>query len=161
MILRSETEADGARIRDLVRAAFGRPDEAALVDALRDEGDAAVSLVAEEDGAVIGHILLSPMRVPKGALGLAPLSVAAGRRRTGVGAALVRRALAAADADGWTAVFVLGDPAYFRRFGFDPAPAKRFRSVYSGPYLQALELKPGALAAPGQLVYARAFDDLE
>ena len=64
-------------------------------------------------------------------------------------------------ADGWEAVFVLGDPAYYERFGFSVAAAAGFASPYAGPYFMALGLNDGIIAPrTGRLAYARAFQDL-
>jgi len=157
MILRDEQPADGDVIREVVQAAFGRAAEAQLVDRLRGDGDAVVSLVADEAGAIVGHVLLSGLRAPFKALGLAPVSVRPERQGAGVGSALVREALARARTDGWDAVFVLGDPAYYRRFGFDPEAAQGFGSPYAGPHLMALPLKGRLPVTQGRVDYAPAF----
>lgn len=160
MIVRDEQPADHAAIYDVVKAAFGQAAEADLVDQLRRDGDAVVSLVAVEDEAIVGHVLLSGMRAPFRALGLAPVSVRPDRQRAGVGSALVREALARAGRDGWDAVFVLGDPAYYERFGFDPAAARGFASPYAGPHLMAALLKGRLPVMTGQVDYAPAFGAL-
>lgn len=161
MILREESPADHAALRTLLEGAFGGTAEADLVEALREGQCLALSLVAEEDGQVVGHVALSPMRAPAGALALAPLAVAPGRQRRGIGAALVEEALARARSAGWAAVFVLGEPGYYGRFGFGAAAAAPFRSPWSGPFFQALELRPGGLpAAGGEARHAAAFDAL-
>ena len=152
--IRPERPADVAAVRRLVEAAFGTRDEADVVERLRPE---AAAFVAEVDGRVVGHVMTSPMR-GAGAVGLAPLAVDAAFRRRGIGAALVERAVAAARQAGAGGVFVLGDPAYYRRFGFVPETAARFRCRFSGPHLMALELRPGALAAGGVVEYSAAFD---
>lgn len=158
--IRPETPEDAEAIRQVVETAFGTPAEARLVDALRRDGDVAVSLVAEDGGAIVGHVLLSVMQKPGGCLGLAPVSVAPERQSEGIGAALVSEALARATADGWRGVFVLGDPTYYGRFGFDAALAHPYASAYAGDYFQALELVPGALAGGGEAAYAPAFESL-
>ncbi len=157
MIIRDETPSDHAAVRDLVAAAFGQPDEADLVERLRADGDAAIALVAEDNGSVVGHILFSRMQAPFRALGLAPVSVAPERQGTGIGSRLIRAGLERAQAEGWQGVFVLGDPAYYRRFGFDPALAKGFTSAYSGPYLMAIALGGELPERQGPVDYAPAF----
>ena len=157
MIVRPEEEADEAAIRVLLEAAFPGPDEARLVDRLRADGDVELSLVAVDD-TIVGHILFSPMTAPFRALGLAPVAVLPGRQGEGVGGVLIRDGLARAAAAGWEGVFVLGQPDYYRRFGFDPAMAKGFSSPYAGPYLMARSLGGKALpVTSGRIDYAPAF----
>ncbi len=91
--IRDERAADAEAVRDVVACAFGRPDEARLVEQLRRDGDAVISLVATSGAAVIGHLLLSPMAAPFRALGLAPLSVAPEHQGRGVGATLIDNAI--------------------------------------------------------------------
>jgi putative acetyltransferase len=144
----------------VVTAAFGREDEARLVAALDEAGDSIVSLVAVEDNAVIGHVLLSRMTAPFPALGLAPLAVHPDHQSRSLGAALVRAALDRAKALGARAVFVLGDPEFYGRFGFGAAHARGFACAYAGPHLMALPLG-GSLPIPsGRVAYAPAFADL-
>lgn len=86
------------------------------------EIEPAISLVCEEGGEVIGHTMLSRMRMgEERPLQLSPLSVAPDHQRRGIGSALVREALARADAIGEPFVVLLGSPAYYPRFGFEPA----------------------------------------
>lgn len=158
MLIRPETPADAPAVRAVLKAAFPGPDEARLVDELRRDGDVRLSLVAAEDGEVLGHVLFSPLIAPFRALGLAPLAVLPRRQREGIGGALVREGLARAGALGWDAVFVLGEPAYYRRFGFDAAAASGFSSPYAGPYLMAVPLNREHLPArTGAIVHAPAF----
>ena len=158
--LRREQAGDEAAIAEILTRAFGQDDEARLTARLRSDGDAIVSLVAEEDGTIVGHVLLSIMSAPFRALGLAPLSVAPERQGKGIGAALVRAALDAARSAGWEAVFVLGEPGYYRRFGFSAALASGFESPYAGPGLMAVALTGKLPAASGSIGHAPAFDDL-
>jgi len=153
-----ERPGDTDAIRALLVAAFGGQAEAGLVDALRADGDLALSLVALTDGAVIGHVAVSPMTGASCAL--APLAVAPPWQGQGVGAALVRAALVGAAEAGFGAVFVLGDPAYYSRFGFSAAAAAPFRSPYAGPYFMALALRDGGLSGGGPVAHARAFSSL-
>lgn len=157
--IRAERPADEPAIAALHRDAFGGPDEALLVDRLRADGDVVLSRVARVGSAVIGHILFSRMDAPFPALALAPLAVAANHRRQGIAAALIGDGLAAARAGGWTAVFVLGDPAYYRRFGFSHEAAVGFESPYQGPYFMMRALDPRGLpaGAGGVVRHAPAF----
>lgn len=160
MQIRPETPADHAAIRAVITAAFARADEADLVEQLRHDGDAAISLVAEADGVLSGHVLLSPMTAPFAALGLAPLSVLPAHQRQGVGNALMHAAIDAARATGAAAIFLLGDPAYYRRFGFSTEAAKPFASPYAGPHFMALPLVDPLPATHGAVAYAAAFGGL-
>jgi putative acetyltransferase len=155
--IRGETAGDRAPIHDLIMRAFGQPDEADLVDRLRGDGDAALSLVAEKDGRLAGHILFSPMTAPFRALALAPLSTAPEFQGAGVGSALIKEGLDRAKAAGWEGVFVLGDPAYYGRFGFTAEAAAGFASPYAGPYLMLKSLSERPLPDSGAIVHAAAF----
>jgi holo-[acyl-carrier protein] synthase len=154
--IRAARPEDAAAIRALLGPAFGGPEEAELVEALRRDGDAAVELVAEREGRLVGHVLLSRMEAPAGALALAPLAVAAEARRRGVGARLTREALARAAQAGASMLFVLGEPAYYRRFGFRAEAAAGFASPWAGPHLMALALSSDAPQA-GDARHASAF----
>ncbi len=156
MPIRDETGADHAAVARLHRLAFGGDAEARLVDALRRSGAAAVSLAAECGGGVVGHVLLSRLISPPGALALAPLAVLPDRQRRGVGSALVRAALARARAGGWAAVFVLGDSAYDGRSGFDVGAARGYASPYAGEHFMAVPLGPEPLPGAGAVIQPRA-----
>ena len=159
--VRAETPGDRAAIRGVVEAAFGRPDEAALVDALRDAGSPHVSLVAEEGGTVLGHVLFSPVTLESCedllAFGLAPLSVLPEHQRLGIGSRLVVEGMQECRRSGIGAVFVLGDPAYYRRFGFAPAVGWGLRCEFAAPdeAFMAAELRRGALDGARGLVRYR------
>lgn len=125
MEIREPREGEAPAIRAVVEAAFGQPDEADLIEALRADPAAPVAfelIALEPGGRIRGHILLSWLAVDereRAALSLAPLSVAPARQRRGVGSALTRAVLARADVP----VTVLGHPGYYPRFGFTPARA--------------------------------------
>ena len=157
--LREERPEDTREIRALVTAAFGQPEEADLVEALRTANDLTLSLVAEEGGKIIGHIALSRLKSPANSVALAPVSVAPDRQGGGIGGALIREAIARANAAGETLVFVLGDPAYYSRFGFSTATAAPFECVYAGAYFMALELGEKKTAT-APVIYADAFGGL-
>jgi putative acetyltransferase len=154
--IRLETLSDVPAIHALLVESFPTTAEADLVARLRADGDAVLSLVADAEGGVAGHVLFSRMTAPLGALGLAPVAVAPRWRRQGVAARLIREGLARARAAGWEAVFVLGDPAYYGRFGFDVASAAGFRSPYAGPYFMLRQLTADLPAADGPVDYAPA-----
>jgi putative acetyltransferase len=161
MEIRNERAADAAAIAGVVTAAFGRPEEARLVERLRRDGDVEISLVGVEGDLVVGHVLLSRLRAPFAALGLAPVSVAPDLQRRGVGGALIRAALARAAAEGWGGVFVLGDPDYYGRFGFDAGAARGFASPYAGRHFMALALDGALPATSGVVAYPTAFADAD
>lgn len=146
-VIRPEGRADHDAIDSLHRAAFGGEIEARLVRELRAAGDLAVSLVAVAGGTVLGHLALSPMAGDRPALALAPLAVAPGAQGLGIGGALIGAVFDMAEA---TPIVVLGDPAYYGRFGFRPADLD---SPYAGPYLQVL----GDLPAGSTIRHAPAF----
>ncbi len=160
---RAEAAGDPAAVRDVHRPAFGRDDEGALVDALRSGGYNRVSLVAEEAGMPVGHILFSELLIvtPRGtveALSLAPLAVVPGRQRRGIGSGLMREGLRACSERGHRVVVVLGHPEFYPRFGFSAALAEGLEAPFSGPAFMALELVPGALAGvSGRVSYPPPF----
>jgi putative acetyltransferase len=162
-----------AEVSEAHRQAFGRADEAAIVDALRASSAATVSLVAQlaqDDrrrhgaGPIVGHVLLSPVTLdgrfePRG-LGLGPIAVLPSHQRRGVGARLIEAALRRSRALGYAYVVVLGHPEYYPRFGF--TPASRFGLQFEHPVpdevFMALELVPGGLErASGIVRYLPAF----
>ena len=160
--LRPELPSDVPAIRRVNVAAFPSPAEANLVDALRTNGAATLSLVAERDGRIVGHILFSPVTVesPAGnftAVGLAPMAVEPGLQRSGIGSALVRAGLDALRAAGHEVVVVLGHPGYYPRFGFVRASLHGIRWERDAPddAFMALELAPGALRGRGGVVRYR------
>lgn len=133
MRARPERPGDEAAIRAVHERAFGRPEEAAVVDALRalDGFEPSLSLVAADGGRILGHVLFTELAIDgKKALVLAPLAVEPAHHRRGIGGALVRAGLAAAERVGYPAVLVLGDTAYYPRFGFEPAAPHGIRSPY-------------------------------
>lgn len=162
MDIHIETAADFAGIRGVVEHAFPTRSEADLVDRLRTDGDAVFSLVAVHEDEIVGHVMFSRMRTPSETLGLGPVAVLTPHRRNGIAASLIQEGLRRATVTGWKGVFVLGDPAYYCRFGFDAALAAGFTSPYSGPHLLALALqRDGLPLQKGSLEYPSAFADLE
>ncbi|HET9743742.1 MAG TPA: N-acetyltransferase [Terriglobales bacterium] len=161
MEIREEEPRDRKAVYDLVSAAFGRSAEAELVERLREDRHSVISLVADENGRIVGHILLSKMEAPFPALALAPISVIPTRQRSGIGSALITEAIHRARSNGWGAVFVLGDPKYYERFGFDREAAAGFTSPYAGPHFLMLELQRSHTAKSGELRHAPAFAALD
>ena len=108
---------------------------------------------------VIGHALFSKLLRPVGALALGPVAVTACRRRRGIAARLIEAGLEKARDDGWTGVVVLGDPDYYRRFGFSQETVEGMSCPYAGPYLMGLAL--GGKRFEGTTIeYAPAYEGL-
>lgn len=151
MTIRSEATADHDAIRQVHRLAFGQDDEANIVEALSHGGHTRVSLVAECEGMVVGHLLFSdlPILTDSGtiaAVSLAPLAVRPEWQRQGIGSALVVQGLEACRERGHRIVVVLGHPEYYSRFGFSAKLAEPLASPFAGREAwMALELVPGSL----------------
>lgn len=162
-MIRAASPVDAQAIAALNRAAFGGEDEVGIVERLRSEGLVAVELIAEQGGAIIGHILLSWLPTMMDgravrALALAPMAVRPGLQKQGIGGRLIAAALDQARTAGGEAVIVLGHPGYYPRFGFSAALAQNLASPFSGEAFMALELVPGALAGQqGSVSYPSAF----
>jgi putative acetyltransferase len=160
-IIRDETERDLAAIRTVHRLAFGGEGEGSLVGALRISGDAVISLVAEWEERVVGHVLLSRLEAPMRALALAPVGVLPDDQRRGIGSALIRAALKRAKSEHWEAVFVVGEPAYYRRFGFCAEAARGYVCTYAGDFFMVRALGAAALPTTGGIDYPAPFRALE
>jgi putative acetyltransferase len=162
MIIRPEAPGDITHIRLILRAAFAGEQEADLVDGLRRDGDLLLSMVADDAGRLVGHVGFSRVWIQNArsrspGASLAPLSVMPDRRRSGIGTALVEAGHARLQTAGESIVFVLGDLAYYGRFGYSVAAAAAFDCIYAGPHFQALALTSLAPSA-GAISYAAAFD---
>jgi putative acetyltransferase len=153
--IRPEAEGDAAAVHAVHASAFPTDVEARLVDALRTNNHAAISLVAVVAAEVVAHVLFSPVRPGRG-LGLAPLAVRPEFQKQGIGSALVRAGLAAAAHD---YAVVLGDPAYYGRFGFRRARDFGLDNEYGAlDQFMARELRPGGLAnVRGLVQYSSEF----
>jgi len=159
LAIRDERYGDRTTVRQIVLGAFGRSAEADLVDALRQECDSIISLLAINNEEPAGHVQFSRMIAPADALGLGPVSVFPSHQNHGIGAALIWAGLNKARQMGWACVIVLGEPAYSNRFGFRAELAATLNSEYSGPYLQGLALH-GTFPTAGDIIYAPAFSRL-
>jgi putative acetyltransferase len=168
MIIRMEKPDDVLIIREINISAFGEESEADLVDALRKSGIPLISLVAENEETVIGHILFSPVSIHNGCssmsiAGLAPMAVLPGFQRQGVGSALVKEGLEHCREAGYSAVVVLGHPEYYPRFGFIPAVSYKIQSEYDVPddAFMIKELTEGSLSGcHGTVKYHEGFMQL-
>jgi len=163
--IRREGPADSYAVRRVNDLAFGRPDEYQIVEALRTNGGVTLSLVAEAEGEVVGHIMFSPVTIDGQyqAVALGPMAVLPEHQRRGIGSQLVQAGLDTLREEGHEALFVIGHLEYYPRFGF--VPASRFGIRWERPVpdeaLMALELKPGALAGKAGVVrYRPEFDML-
>jgi len=160
-IVRPEQADDAARIYAIHAGCFPSTVEARLVDLLRAAGRLQVSLVAEADGQLVGHIAFSPVTTDAGGTGagLAPVAVVESRQGRGIAAALVRAGLLACREAGLGWAVVLGDPAFYGRFGFGAAAEfGLFDEYQAADAFQALELIPGQLPSGAGLVrYAPEF----
>ena len=164
MRIRPETNADRAAIRAVNEAAFETSTEANLIEILRDTLVQYVSLVADVDGKIVGHILFSPVSLTEhpwlNVMGLGPMAVIPDYQRKGIGSALVDEGLKRCRELGAQAVVVVGHPEYYPRFGFVPADRYGLRCEYDVPadVFMIAELEAGALSGASGLVrYDDAF----
>ena len=155
MNIRPERQADHNAIGSVVRAAFKKDVEARLVDDLRSSGDfiTDLSLVAEIDGEIVGHVMVTWVTLADGdtthrILSLAPLAVAPDHQGRGVGSALMAEAITRADAMGEPMIVLQGSPVYYSRFGFEP----------SAPLGVTMDLPDWAMPEAAQLVRLSSYD---
>ncbi len=171
MLIRPEEPADRPAIYQITAQAFGQPNEANLIDKLRQSPSYVpdLSLVAVDQGLVCGHLLLTRIDIVGAgqhrwpSLALAPMSVHPSRQRQGIGSMLVTEGLRRAGQVGFRSVIVLGHPAYYPKFGFQPASLWGIKCPFPAPdeAFMALELIPGALAGvEGVVRYDPAFAEV-
>ena len=161
--IRPEISTDIDQIYNVIAAAFGQPQEAELVNLIRARGKALISLVAERPEGIAGHILLSPITlVPETDgtyAGIGPLAVHPTVHKQGIGSALMKQAIKEAQALGISALFLLGDPKYYARFGFQTS---HIGNEY-GPQAAFMhyEIIPGSLqSVSGLAKYVREFNEI-
>lgn len=166
MILRKETQHDIEAISALHYAAFlnhpqhppgAEPVEHLIVDRLRAAHALTLSLLAEEDGAIAGHIALSPAVVGEDATGwflLGPVGVLPARQGQGIGSALIRRALEEVRRPGASGVVLVGDPGFYERFGFRSFEGLTYPGV---PQQYVLAVQFGDMSPRGDIVAHAAF----
>jgi len=169
IIVRAERPADIEAIRTLNTAAFGQAQESRLVDALRENGGVLLSLVATQDEQMVGHILFSPasiatdVRVVTGA-GLGPIAVRPAFQRQGIGSRLIDTGVRKLRTMHCPFVVVLGHPAYYPRFGFEPASRYAIRCEWDVPddAFMILVMDPAAMQSVSGLVkYRHEFSTVE
>ena len=167
MLIRAEEQRDWAGVHAVNVSAFETSAEANLVNALREQAQPLVSLIAEDDDAIVGHIMFSPVtlsgHLALRIMGLAPMAVAPEHQRKGIGSALVRAGLEQCKQLGFGAVVVLGHPAYYPRFGFSSSARFGIGCEYDVPeeVFMVAELQAGFLGgASGKVKYHAAFSDV-
>lgn len=159
----TENSEERSVIHSINKTAFGSQDEADLVDELRTEGVVLVSLVAEIQEQIVGHILFSRMSIetPGGsvpAASLAPMAVLPEHQRRGIGGRLVRHGLNLLREQGEQIVIVVGHPNFYPRFGFSTEKSLSLESPFPQDAFMAMELRPGALeGVHGTVKYPAAF----
>lgn len=168
MIIREEQLDDIEKIWEVNVEAFDTKAEANLVNSLRESGCTFVSLVAETETKVIGHILFTPVELSGNMnklkiMGLAPMAVLSQHQNKGVGSNLVQTGLERCKSLGYDAVVVLGHPGYYPKFGFVPSIEYGIKSEYNVPdeVFMILELTPGSLKHnEGVIRYHDAFNSV-
>ena len=165
--IRPERPGDADGIRAVHTSAFPTDAEARLVERISENAAARVSLVAEVDGHIVGHIVFSQVTIngqaAAGALGLAPVAVLPEHQRQGIGGELIRAGLRACRELSCGFVVLLGHPEYYPRFGFQRASRFGLTNEYGADEaFMVLELQPGAIPPRGGLVrYGSEFAGLE
>lgn len=166
IVVRPETPADKDEVFEVNRLAFGSDTESRLVDRLRVAASPYVSLVAVVRGRIAGHIFFSPVTVGRGStdslcMGLGPMAVLPRMQNKGIGTALINEGLARCRELNAAAVYVLGHPDYYTRFGFQSASQRgfRYKSERYDAFFFVLELEDGFLSTcSGSVSYHDAFD---
>jgi len=145
--IRDERRSEVLRIRELQCAAFGREVEARIVDLARQRGDITWSIVAEHDGEIVGHVMVSPIRLEPNVglrcIAIGPIGVEPHLQLRGIGTKLMNEVIDRAREDEYDAILLLGNPGYYHRFGFETAP---LRNEYEAvEEFMAFQLTPGCL----------------
>lgn len=173
--IRAERPADHGHIRDVVAAAFASDDEADLVERIRASPEyvTEMALVAEVDGEIVGHVMVSGTSLRHGhgdrtIMMLAPLAVRPDHQRSGVGAALVEAVVAIAEQRGEPLVVLEGSPGYYGRLEFEPAdrygielPLPDWAPPEAAQVRRLSTHDPADATLRGTVVYPAAFDDVE
>lgn len=168
MIIREETPEDICGIRIVNKAAFEQNGEADLVDLLRDKDKFILSLIAEVEGQIVGHILFTPAKIVNDkyeltVAGLAPMAVLPKFQKRGIGKELVKAGLEKLKETKYDIVIVLGHPEYYPKFGFEMASVHGIKCEFNVPdeVFMVLELKKEALKdVRGIAKYQSEFNDL-
>ena len=166
IFVRQEQDGDELAIYNLHMAAFGQKAEAEIVEKLRQSGDSYLSLLAESEGELVGHVIYSRVNVQQNpeslsVLGLGPIAVLPRYQKLGVGSSLVQKSLKLCESKGIAAIVLLGHTSYYPRFGFEPASHYDlyFRGQDIGDAFMVKALKAYALQKlSGDVHYKAAFD---
>ncbi len=163
MQIREETISDIKATHRVHELAFDSSAEAQLVDLLRSRGVAAISLVAEDEGEIVGHILFSPVSIDPPARGWRALGVVRDRQRQGIGKALINEGLQRGKERGFQLVVVLGDPPYYTKYGFMRSKHFELGNEYQADeHFMVVELTPGVLdSITGVVKYAPEFNEVD
>jgi putative acetyltransferase len=162
--LRDEQSSDRSGVLDVVRSAFPTNTEARLVDLVRDRDHSRIRIVAEDHEDIVGFVLATPLSfdppVMLNCLAIGPVAVRPDRQNAGIGSQLMRRAIEQAKAIGVDALFLLGHPAYYRRFGF--AQTHIGNEYGAADSFMALELTAGCLSGIRAVArYVAEFSEVE
>ncbi len=167
LVIRPEEPKDYAAVHIVNATAFETPAEANLVEVLRKEAHSYLSIVADEDGEIVGHIMFSPVTLAGHTdlkiMGLGPVAVVPEKQGKGIGSALVNARLERCKQLDYGAVVVLGHKGYYPRFGFTPSVGYSIGCEYDVPpeVFMLVELVPGYLqGAKGIIQYHAAFNDM-
>lgn len=168
MQIRPEKSSDIDKVWEINVAAFETDTEAKIVNALRETCKSYISLVAEVDGEIAGHILFTPVELVDDRsglklMGLGPMAIMPKYQNKGIGSQLVKEGLEQCLRQGYDAVVVLGHPNYYPRFGFVPSIKYGIRSEYEVPdeVFMILELKKNSLKGKSGIIkYNSAFDSV-
>ena len=138
LTIRLETPEDVESIRYVNEQAFGQENESKLIEKLRNRGVLTISLVAIQDGEIVGHIAFSPVVIESGlssfgAIALAPMAVLPAYQHRGIGSQMVRAGLEECRSRGHEIILVLGHPDYYPRFGFVPSKPKGIDCEFKVP----------------------------
>lgn len=163
MIIRPETKRDIATIHSLTAAAFepmlySNGSEPHIIDGLRKAGDLTISLVAEEEGVILGQVTFSPVTingVHGGCFGLGPVAVLPSRQGEGIGAKLIKEGLERLKEIGAASCVLIGNPNYYGRFGFRNKTGLNYHGL-DNQFVQQLPFNGAMLS--GDLKYANAFE---
>ncbi|GJD17521.1 GCN5-related N-acetyltransferase [Rivularia sp. IAM M-261] len=168
MNIRCEASPDYLKIAEVITSAFGQPNEAKLVEAIRNSENyiPELSLVAEIDGNIVAHVLFSYIHLVSNeilsVLALAPVAVSPQFQNQGIGTALVKYGLEKADELGEALVIVLGHPSFYPRFGFLQSTCYGIKSPFDSP-AEAFMVKPlknYEIKYTGNVVYPQVFNDV-